>query len=94
MKTVQVVFTIKKEHISEFIQLTTLNVINSRKESGVLSFHFFQTYKDSSSFILLEQYNTIEDQLLHREKEHYKIWKNTIINFLEKPYEVIDLIEM
>ena len=94
MKTVQVVFNIKNEHVSEFIRLTNLNVINSRKESGVLSFLFFQIYKDSSSFILLEQYKTVEDQLIHREKEHYKIWKNAITNLLEKPYKVIDLIEM
>ena len=66
---------------------------NSRNEAGVILFHLFQVRQNINSFILLEQYKTIEDQLSHREQEHYKIWKNAIINVLEKPYEVIELIE-
>lgn len=94
MKTVQVRFTVKKDCINDFIVFTKENVLNSKRESGVISFNFFQNSTDNSVFYLLESYKTPEDQLSHRDTEHYKNWKHHIQNMLYSPYEVIDIIQL
>ena len=91
MKTVQVRFNVKKDCINDFILYTKENASNSKRESGVITFNFFQDIKTISTFYLLESYKNPEDQLLHRETEHYKKWKQHIQNMLESPYEVIEL---
>jgi len=91
MKAVQVTFTIKEDCCEEFIKQTLINVENSQKESGVKNFIFFQKTPEDHIFFLMEVYYSVEDQLKHRETDHYINWKKNILQLLEKPYEINEL---
>ena len=39
--------------------------------------------------MLTEVYKNPDEQLKHRETNHYKIWRATIIDWLQEPYTLI-----
>ena len=89
MLTVHVFFQVKPECIEEFIKLAPSNVLNSRQEAGVVSFDAFQQQDDAAKFLFIECYKTPEDQLKHRESEHFKSWKPAVMELLVEPYTFI-----
>lgn len=94
MKSVQVYFHVKEACTDEFIEQTLINVENSKKESGVKHFLFFQQTGEPHSFCLIEVYQTVADQLKHRETAHYIHWKEKIAPMLENPYQITELTYM
>jgi quinol monooxygenase YgiN len=88
MIIVQVTLKVKPDRINDFIQYTKINVENSLKEVGIRRFEFYKEKESNNVFILFEIYDSIDDQIKHRETLHYKNWKANIISVSEEPYVV------
>lgn len=86
MLIVHVTFDIKPEYVDAFQEASLINAENSLKESGVANFELLHSMEETTRFMLIEQYYTKEDQLAHRETSHFKTWKETITEMLQKPY--------
>jgi autoinducer 2-degrading protein len=88
MVIVEVTFRVKSNEKSTFIEYTKDNVRNSLREEGVKRFEFYQEMDKDNIFILFEIYKTKDDQLKHRETDHYKRWKAGISDLIEEPYSI------
>jgi autoinducer 2-degrading protein len=88
MTIVEVTFKVKPDRINDFIQYTKINVENSLKEVGIRRFEFYKEKESNNVFILFEIYDSIDDQIKHRETLHYKNWKANVMYILEEPYIV------
>ena len=86
MYIVHVSIQVKEEFISEFKKATIENAENSMREEGVIRFDVLQQQDDPSRFVLAEVYKTPVAQLSHRETDHYKAWRSTILDLLKEPY--------
>ncbi len=78
---------VKPQCIEEFIDIVTQNARCSREESGVISFDVMQNKENVSEFLLVEVYRTPEDQLKHRETEHFKVFKEQVQDLIQEPYQ-------
>ncbi len=78
MHIVLVEIKVKQECVDDFIAATIENAKNSRLESGVMRFDFIQQKDDPYKFSLIEVYVEADDQLKHRETDHYKKWRDTV----------------
>lgn len=85
MHIVVVHIRVKEECISEFIALTLENARNSIREAGILRFDFLQMADDPAKFALYEVYRTPDDQLKHRETNHYQKWKAAVEEMMAEP---------
>ena len=66
------------DYIQEFIQITEANVKNSKREPGIIEFDLLKQADANDQFVLYEVYNKPEDQLNHRETDHYKKWREAV----------------
>jgi (4S)-4-hydroxy-5-phosphonooxypentane-2,3-dione isomerase len=82
MHIVIVQIHVKPEKKSEFIAATIKNAECSRQELGIVRFDFLQDKDDLSKFILYEVYKHPEDQMKHRETEHYIMWKDAVSDMM------------
>ncbi|HEX2925173.1 MAG TPA: antibiotic biosynthesis monooxygenase [Ruminiclostridium sp.] len=89
MYIVHVSIKVKKEFIEDFRKASIENARNSIKEPGVARFDVLWQQEDPTMFLLAEAYFTPEDQLRHRDTEHFKKWKLDISDMLEEPYTFI-----
>jgi autoinducer 2-degrading protein len=89
MHIVLVHIHVKPEAIEEFSAATGENARNSRLESGILQFDCLQQVDDPSRFTLIEVYRTTEDQVLHRETNHYRVWKEAVAEMQSEPRQGI-----
>lgn len=87
-----VMFYIKPENITEFVEATLENQRNSKKEKGIVSFDFFQCEDDPTKFLLYEGYKSEEDINAHLETEHFKKWINTVEQCFSSPREKVTYI--
>ncbi|MFN8256105.1 MAG: antibiotic biosynthesis monooxygenase [Bacteroidales bacterium] len=78
---------VKPEFIREFIEATALNHEQSIKEKGNIRFDILQDATDNSKFILYEAYESQEAANDHKETNHYKVWRDTVADFMAKPRE-------
>lgn len=85
MHSVLVYISVKEEYIDKFIVATNENARNSRNEAGVIRFDIRQSADHPSEFLLIEEYKTPEDQILHRETSHYLKWKDTVAEMMAGP---------
>lgn len=88
MLIVQVTFKVKTDRTAAFIEQTKDNVRNSLKEEGVKRFEFYRESENENIFVLFEIYQSKEDQLKHRETEHFKRWKEIIMDMIQEPYSI------
>lgn len=86
MHIVHVFVSVKEEFISQFKEATIENARISLKESGVVRFDVLQQQDDPSEFMLEEIYILSDDQLKHRETEHFIKWKETTAKMIAKAY--------
>lgn len=80
---------VKDNKIDEFIEACKINHQASIKEPGNIRFDVIQDMRDSSKFMLYEAYESEEASAAHKETEHYKIWRNTVADWMAKPREGI-----
>ena len=78
---------IKLDCVEKFIEIISANVWHSREEKGVVSFDVIQNKDLPTDFLLIEIYKTPEDQLKHRETEHFQVFKSQVGGLLEEPYQ-------
>jgi (4S)-4-hydroxy-5-phosphonooxypentane-2,3-dione isomerase len=94
MHIVVVQIYVKPDYIDEFISATRENAKNSIKEPGIDRFDFIQMADDPSKFNLIEYYKSPDDQLKHRETEHYKVWKDKVEIMMAQPRQGIKFINI
>jgi autoinducer 2-degrading protein len=85
MVTYLVQIQVIPEYIEAFIEATKKNVENSRLEKGVVSFDFYQLSDSNNQFVLVEIYQSTEDQLSHKETKHYQAWRETVEKMMAMP---------
>jgi len=78
---------VKPEYIEQFIKATAVNHENSIKERGNMRFDVLQGKDDSGRFLLYEAYESDESAGAHKQTDHYKIWRETVEPFMERPRE-------
>ena len=78
---------VKQEHIQDFIQATTVNHAGSIKEPGNMRFDVLQCADEPSRFMLYEAYESVEDARAHKDTDHYKVWKETVAPWMDRPRE-------
>lgn len=85
MHIVLVQVSVKPEHLDAFIAATKENAKNSILEAGVVRFDFIQQAEDPTKFVLVEVYKASDDQLAHRESNHYLTWKDAVTDMMAEP---------
>lgn len=88
MIRVHVFISVKEEYISQFKEATVENARNSFEEPGVVRFELMQQQDAPSEFVLEEIYISSDDQLKHRETDHYIKWKETTTAMIAKAYTI------
>lgn len=85
MHVVLVHIHVKPEAVDPFKEACLDNARNSLLEPGVARFDVLQEKEDPTRFTLVEVYQTADDQLLHRETDHYNRWKNRVEGMMAEP---------
>ena len=78
---------VKPEKVQDFIVACIANHKESVKEPGNLRFDVLQDASDPSKFTLYEAYESEEASKAHKETPHYKIWRDTVADWMAKPRE-------
>lgn len=76
---------VKPECVQDFIETSLKNAKNSIKEPGVARFDLIQEQDDSTKFVLLEVYHTVEDPVKHKETAHYHEWREKVADMMAEP---------
>jgi autoinducer 2-degrading protein len=76
---------VREEYISEFIEASRVNRIESVKEPGNLRFDVLQNAEDSSHFVLYEGYESDEAAAAHKNTPHYLKWREAVANWMAEP---------
>lgn len=85
---------VKAEHLERFIEITLENAHNSIQEPGIVRFDFYQQRDDPTRFTLVEIYYKEEDQLKHRETNHYQIWRDAAVDMMAQPRQGVRYINL
>jgi len=85
MLIVHVFVHVKPEQVEAFRTASLENARNSIKEPGIARFDFIQQQDDSTRFVLVEVYRTLEDPGRHKETAHYQKWRDTVSDMLAEP---------
>ena len=85
MLVVIVQVRVKGDCVEDFIRATTANAQASRKEKGIARFDFLQQADDPTRFVLIEAYRTTDAPALHKETQHYKMWRDTVAEMMAEP---------
>ena len=85
---------VKPEAVDQFTEATIQNASNSIKEPGVIRFDFFRQVDETNRFTLVEIYKSPEDQLKHRETDHYNKWRLTVADMMAEPRQGVRYINI
>lgn len=80
---------VKPEYTEAFIEASIANHRESVKESGNLRFDILQDASDSNKFTFYEAYESEEAAGAHKDTPHYKVWRETVADWMAKPREGI-----
>ena len=78
---------VKPAFISRFIEVSIKNHEASVREQGNVRFDVLQSSDDPSCFLLYEAYASEESKEAHKKTAHYREWKETVANWMQKPRE-------
>jgi autoinducer 2-degrading protein len=76
---------VKETYIEDFITVTIKNHKESVKEPGNLRFDILQDAEDPAKFVLYEAYKSEEAAAAHKSTDHYKAWRDTVVNWMAQP---------
>ena len=82
MLIVHVHVHVKPESIDGFKKATVENAKASIEEPGITRFDVVQNADDSTRFVLVEVYCTMEAAVQHKETTHYKTWRDTVAGMM------------
>ena len=85
MLIVQVHVHVNDDAIDNFITASMENARHSVQEPGIARFDLIQAKEDPSRFVLLEVYRTEGDPGLHKQTDHYAVWRDTVDSMMAKP---------
>jgi autoinducer 2-degrading protein len=80
---------VKPDMVEAFKRATLENARNSVKEPGVARFDVIQQLDDPTRFVLVEVYRTPEDAALHKETDHYPVWRDTVADMMVEPRQSV-----
>jgi (4S)-4-hydroxy-5-phosphonooxypentane-2,3-dione isomerase len=80
---------VKPEYIDNFIDACISNQKKSVTEPGNLRFDILQDATDHTKFTLYEAYETEDSSKAHKDTEHYKTWRDTVVDWMARPREGI-----
>ncbi|UJP06200.1 MAG: antibiotic biosynthesis monooxygenase [Nitrosomonas sp.] len=80
-----VYISVKPEHITAFKEASRYNHENSIREPGNVHFDILQSADDPTQFVYYETYKTPQDAAAHKETEHYRIWRDTVADWMAEP---------
>ncbi len=78
---------VKEEYIDQFIEATIENHRASVQEPGNLRFDVLQDNENPAKFTLYEAYESEEAAAAHKHTAHYKKWKKTVADWMDKSRE-------
>ncbi len=87
MYVVCVTILVKPENVSEFIDASRDNAVNTRLEEGNLRFDVLQAEDEPGRFFFYEAYRSIEDFKAHQQTEHYFRWRESVNDHMARPRE-------
>jgi len=85
MFIVHVNIRVKPEFLESFKQATLANARASVQEPGVARFDVVQQSDDSTRFVLVEVYRSVEANAAHKETRHYATWRDTVAPMMAEP---------
>jgi quinol monooxygenase YgiN len=89
MHIVHVHVHVKPEFVEAFKQASLENAAKSIQEAGNVRFDVLQQSEDPTRFVLVEIYRTAEASAAHKEKAHYKIWRDVVMKMMAEPRQGI-----
>ncbi len=78
---------VKPEYTESFKEASIVNHEESVKEPGNLRFDILQDSNDQNKFTLYEAYDSEDAAKAHKDTPHYKIWRETVAEWMAKPRE-------
>ena len=85
MVIVKVELHVKLDQVDAFLAASIANGECTRREPGNIRFDLMQEIDDPTRFILIEVYQTPQDQQAHSRSTHFKVWLDATIDmFVER----------
>jgi (4S)-4-hydroxy-5-phosphonooxypentane-2,3-dione isomerase len=94
MQVVLVHVHVLPDKIEAFKNASLENAQKSILEPGVGRFDVIQNIEDPTRFILIEGYKTADAPRLHKETEHYRLWRNTVSDMMAEPRQGIKYVNL
>ena len=85
MLIVHVHVHVKPESVVDFRQATLENARSSVQEPGIARFDVVQQQDDTTRFVLIEVYRTVEAAAAHKETGHYAKWRDAVAPLMAEP---------
>ncbi len=85
MYVVSVEIHVKPENVETFMEATTDNHVNTRKEPGNLRFDVSRRVDDPNRFLLYEVYRDEAAFKAHQQTDHYFRWRETVADWMAEP---------
>ena len=76
---------VKPDYVEPYVEACKENARQTRLEPGNLRFDLLQSSESENQFFFYEVYLTEEDFHRHHETDHYKKWRDSVADWLEKP---------
>lgn len=89
MHIVHVHVKVKPESIADFRQATVENARASVQEPGIARFDVVKRQDDSTQFVLIEVYRTLDAAAAHKETAHYAKWRDTVAPMMAEPRQSV-----
>jgi autoinducer 2-degrading protein len=86
---VHVFVHVKPDQVEAFKAATIDNARSSVREPGIARFDVIQQQDDPSRFVLVEVYRTSQDPARHKETDHYRKWRDAVVNMMAEPRQSI-----
>jgi autoinducer 2-degrading protein len=80
---------VKDSVIEDFVAATIENHKKSVKEPGNLRFDILRDAANPAKFVLFEAYETEEAAAAHKNTAHYRIWRDTVVDWMAQPRQGI-----
>ena len=78
---------VKPEFVNQFIEATKLNHERSIEEPENIRFDILRDALNPNKFTLYEAYRSEAGAAAHEETEHYKLWRDTVADWMAQPRE-------
>jgi len=85
MLIVHVHVKVKPDCIDAFKEATMENGRQSLKEPGIVRFDVVQQNDDSTRFVLVEAYRSVEATAAHKATAHYAAWRDRMEPLMAEP---------